>query len=97
MSEQKAIYTPNIKKLIIKRMSMLALPPGSKNPLLVGARVFLEPDYFLKLWQKAEQWVREAIERVKQTSDNPWGDDDEAIAKAILEEETTTPTPKACQ
>jgi hypothetical protein len=59
---------PNVRKLIVHKMSLLMIPPGSKEPA-----------------RDATAWVEQAIAVVKTAPDNPYGDDDEAIAGAILE------------
>ena len=79
------IYTPNVKKLIIRYMSVLAIPEGSGQQAIVhGARVFFDPGKLAQLWRESEQWVEKALAAVKAAPDNPYGDDDEAIATELF-------------
>lgn len=72
----------NVKKLIIRRMSVVAVPSSggladalkflsSKESITAGAR-------------EATEWVETAIRAVKEAPGNPYGDDEEAIAGEIL-------------
>ena len=73
---------PNVKKLIVRRMSSQMIPRG--GDVLDGFNALMSGD-LPALARKAATWVEEAIAVVKTAPDNPYGDDDEAIALAILE------------
>lgn len=63
-------------------MALDAVPPGGgvKNVL-----AFLtDKTAIIDGAKKATAWVEEAIAVVKTAKDNPWGNDDEAIAGEIL-------------
>ena len=77
---------PNVKKLIIHKMSLLMIPPGTKNGLVTGIEAIRKPGNLVSVAREATKWVEEALALVKAAPDNPWGEDDEAIAGVILEE-----------
>ena len=72
---------PCVKKLIARRMARQMIP-DSGGPL-DGFNALTSGNLggFAK---EATTWVEEAIAVVKTSHDNPYGDDDEAIAQAIL-------------
>jgi hypothetical protein len=77
---------PNVKRLIAHKMSLLLIPPGSgKNALGVGLAGLAKPGNLVAVAREATAWVEEALAVVKTAPDNPYGEDDEAIAGAILE------------
>lgn len=73
----------NVAKLMIKRLSVLAVPKG--GGIVDGVNFFLEEELRKKLLSETEAWTKEAIWIFKTAPDNPFGDDDEAIAGYILE------------
>lgn len=73
---------PNVKKLICRKLSLIAIPPG--GGLANGIQFLMSKDNILAGAKEATQWVEQAIAVVKMTPDNPYGNDDEAIAGAIL-------------
>lgn len=76
---------PNVRRLIARKMSLLAIPAGSdKDSLALGAEMFTNRDKFTRIATEANAFVQVAIAVMKAASDNPYGDDDEAIAGAIL-------------
>lgn len=75
---------PNVKSLIARKMSLLAIPVGSKNPLAAGLEALTRRGKFSSIAAEASAWVQQAIAVVKTAPDNPYGNDDEAIAGAIL-------------
>lgn len=75
---------PNAKKLFIRRLSIIAIPGGG-DPLQQGAEFLTNPGSFKTGAAEALAFVRSAIAQVKAAPDNPYGDDDEAIAAALLQ------------
>lgn len=74
---------PYVKKLIARRIATLVIPKGGS---ITDALDFLmDKDKILATTRKATQEIEASIKLVKQSSDNPYGDDDEAIAKALLD------------
>lgn len=73
---------PNVKKLIIWKMSRDAIPPG--GGFVDGIRFLSNPKEIVKIAKAAEEWVKTAILAVKQARDNSYGNDDEAIAGEII-------------
>ena len=77
---------PSYNQLILRKMAFDAVSPGGG----VGAamdhlqRMMTDENYRKSCWEKAANWVNEAIEVFKTAPDNPYGDDKEAIATAIL-------------
>lgn len=74
---------PNVKRLIAYKMSFDAIPPG--GGFAAGVDFLLSPGRLAQSGQAAVDWVKQSISLVKSAPDNPYGDDDEAIAGALLE------------
>lgn len=81
MGEKK--IGPKVKALIIHKFSRDAIPGGGGLASALG--VLTNPGALSDGMRQAQEWVLEAIQMVKVAPNNPYGDDDEAIAKAILE------------
>jgi len=73
---------PNVKKLITHKMSRDAIPDG--GGFADGLSFLSNPERMAKAARAATEWVEHAIAIVKTAPDNPYGDDDEAIAGEIL-------------
>lgn len=73
---------PNVRKLICHKFSIDAIP--SNGGVADGIRVLTSPGKLQAGIRAATEWVNTAIALVKQAPDNPFGDDDEAIAGEIL-------------
>ncbi len=73
---------PNVKRLIVRKMSTDAIPGG--GGLADGLRFLTDPARIRDSAREATAWVFAAIDAVKAAPDNPFGDDDEAIAGEIL-------------
>jgi hypothetical protein len=72
----------NTRKLIAARIAFVAIPPnGSFED---GMRFLQSPERIIRGAREAAVWAQVAIAAVKSAPDNPWGDDDEAIAGEIL-------------
>ena len=74
---------PNVKKLIARKMSKDMVPDG--GGLRDAVKALRTPGNLSKVAQEATKWVEAAIAVVKTAPDNPYGDDNEAIAGAVLE------------
>ena len=73
---------PNAKKLLAHFIALHAVPSGSG---IDAALAFLtNEERRLGAAQAAVEHTQAAIDVVKTAPDNPYGDDDEAIAGAIL-------------
>ena len=70
---------PNVRKLIVRKMTMLMVPDGSG----IGDVVQKFNDIG-RYAREATEWVEAAISAVKAAPGNRHGDDDEAIAGEIL-------------
>lgn len=73
---------PNVKRLIIHKMAMDAIPDGGG---FADGIDFLLSGKLGESAKSATAWVKEALRVFKTAPDNPFGDDDEAIAGAILQ------------
>lgn len=73
---------PSVRRLIAERMAqnitILGGLDGALKTLASRSRLAASA-------REAELWVDKAIRAVKSAPDNPYGDDDEAIASKILE------------
>jgi hypothetical protein len=77
---------PNVRRLFFEFMSVEMIPHGSDNPLATGlASIMKLAQPGNGIAKRAEEKTTAAISAVKLSKDNPYGDDDEAIAQAILE------------
>jgi hypothetical protein len=74
----------NVKKLIVHKMAVLMIPPGTANPLGVGVAALVRPGNLAAVAREATAWVEQILTAVKAAPDNPYGTDDEAIAGEIL-------------
>jgi hypothetical protein len=72
---------PNVKKLIAHKMALDAIPPGGG---VADGASFLLSGKLGESAKAAAEWVKQAIAVIKAAPDNPYGDDDEAIAAEIL-------------
>ena len=81
MTQQSKKLTPNIRELIAHKMSVDAFPAGGGFGSAVD--YLISPDLGKRAAAAAE-WVKQAIQAVKSAPDNPYGDDDDAIAGGIL-------------
>ncbi len=76
---------PNVKRLIVHKMSLLAIPVGSgKDSLPFGLQALTNRGKFASIAAEAGDWVRQAIAVMKTAPDNPY-ETDEEIAGAILQ------------
>lgn len=70
---------PNVKKLIVHKMTLDMVPTGA------GIGDVIEKFGDLAGYaRRATEWVEVALRAVKAAPDNPYGEDDEAIAAEIL-------------
>lgn len=77
---------PNVRKLIAHKMSLLMVPPGIGNKAFSHAMGELtKPGNLVEIAKEATRWVEAALAAVKAAPDCPFGNDDEAIAKEILD------------
>jgi hypothetical protein len=79
------LITPNVKKLIIHKMSVDAVPAGGG---IGDALKFLTtPGSIGKGWKEAAEWIESAIMVIRQAAEpNPWKDSsDEEIAGYLLQ------------
>jgi hypothetical protein len=73
---------PNVRRLVAHKMARDAVPPG--GGLADAMRFLTTPGAVVAGAHEATEWVRLAIQTVKDAPGNPYGDDDEAIAGEIL-------------
>lgn len=72
---------PNVRRLIAIKMAKDAITSG--GGFADGMKYLTSPGLGQRA-QEAAKWVEEAIRTVKSAPDNPWGDDDEAIAGELV-------------
>ena len=76
-------YGPNVTKLITRFIAREAIPPG--GGIASGIEFFKNPERRKQVIAKAVINAMASIELVKIAPDNPYGNDDEKIAEALLE------------
>ena len=72
----------NVKRLLAYKVSRDAIPNG--GGLGAGIDFLLNPERMKQVSREALGWIEQALFAVKSAPDNPYGDDDEVIAGAIL-------------
>lgn len=77
--------TPNVRKLIIQRMSLNAVPAG--GGIGDAIKFLTTPGALGAGWKEAAAWVKSAIIAIRQAAEpNPWKDSsDEEIAGYLLQ------------
>ena len=75
---------PNMKHFLAYKVSRLAIPPG--GGFAAGIDALTTPGRLAQLSRDALAWCDTAIQAMRATPDNPYGDDEEVIAAAILKE-----------
>jgi hypothetical protein len=77
---------PNVRRLIARRMSIDAIPPG--RGFVAGLEFLSSKQNITDAATRAKNWVRTAIRAVREARDpNPWRlSDDETIAGFLLQE-----------
>ena len=81
MSNER-IFGPNMKKLLARVVARAAIPPG--GGFADGVRLITTPGALVKLTNTSIDWIDDAILAIRSAPDNPYGDDEEIIAAAIL-------------
>ena len=76
------VIGPNIRKLICHRMSSIIVPPNGGFKDVFSA--IKTPGRLTQVARESTEWVESAVACVKSAPNNPFGDDDEAIAGEIL-------------
>lgn len=86
------VLTPNVKTLIIQKMSLDAVPLG--GGIEDAVKFLTTPGAIGDGWRKAGEWVKKAIQTVRSVPGyNVWKDsDDESIATEIVRREKTRPS-----
>lgn len=73
---------PNLKRLLAIVTAKIAIPPG--GGLADGMRVLTTPGAMVNAARQGLVQVDQMIAAVRSAPDNPYGDDEEIIAGAIL-------------
>jgi len=73
----------NMKRLLAIKVSRDAIPNG--GGFASGLEFLMNPERIKEVSLKSLEWCDQAIAAVKSAPDNPYGDDEEVIAGAILE------------
>lgn len=76
---------PNMKRFICHRMAVEIVPPGSGVESVQNVvSTLTNKKGLVDVCRSATKWCEEAIAAVKSSPDNPYGDDDEAIAAELV-------------
>ena len=75
---------PHMRSLIAQFMANLAIPPG--GGLWDGVQAIMTPGKLGEHFKIAMRHAFLAVDSVKATHDNPYGNDDEVIAEAIVKQ-----------
>lgn len=76
------VIGPNVRKLICHRMSSIIVPPNGGPKDVFEA--ITTPNRLTQVARESTEWVEQAFAAVKSAPNNPFGNDDEAIAGEIL-------------
>lgn len=82
MSDER-VLGPNMKRLLAFCLAKEAIPAGGGIGNVL--EFFADAEHRRAVIKKSMQTCDACINAVKQTHDNPYGDDEESIAAAILE------------
>jgi hypothetical protein len=88
-------HGPNVTKLITKFITREAIPPG--GGLADGIEFFTNPEHRKQILVRAELSAMAAIQAIRLAPDNPYGDNDEVIAKVILDKIALRESETKCQ
>lgn len=79
---------PNVRRLLFTFIARYAVPPESSNGLASAVNFFkgaaTRSPAYVEVMRKARAGCEMALEAVKRAKGNPHGNDEEAIAGAIL-------------
>lgn len=82
MADRKRRIGPNLKKLMAHKMAIDAVPPG--GDFLDAIRVLSSPELLREQANQALEFALAAIDAVRQSPDNPYGQDEETIAGEVV-------------
>jgi hypothetical protein len=82
--EERGVIGPNQKKLIMKRIAAVMIPEG--GGVMDGILALTNPDKLSRITKESTEWISQMLEAVKAAPDNPYGNDNEVIAAAILKQ-----------
>jgi len=74
---------PNMKKLIIRFLSLEAVPQGGN--FADGMNFLSNPAGVRQAWNRSVEKAKLAVDAIRAAPDNPYGDDEEVIAGVILD------------
>lgn len=75
---------PNFKRLMAYKVAREAVPPG--GGMASAIQSIVTPGRLSELSRDALVWCDAAIDAIRSAPDNPYGNDEETIAGAILNE-----------
>lgn len=87
MTERK--LGPNMKRLLAMRVAREAIPAG--GGIADGMNFLLDRQRMIETSRKALEWCDLAVTAIRSAPDNPYGNDEEAIAGAILANAENSP------
>lgn len=76
-------HGPYVTRLIMRCIAREAVPPG--GGMQDAVQFFTDEKHRKEVMQRAETAALNMLVAVKQARDNPYGEDNEVIAKAILD------------
>lgn len=80
--DEKRKLGPNMRSLVIRKVARDAIPSG--GGFADGVEFLMNPEKVAATHREALAWADQAIAVMKTAPDNPYGDDEEVIAGAIL-------------
>lgn len=75
---------PNMQSLLCRKAALDAIPSG--GGIAAGMETITASGKLAQLYRDALEWCDQAVAVMKSAPDNPYGDDEEVIAGAILAE-----------
>ena len=84
MATNASLGGKNKRRLIALFSSRIAIPPGGS--VADGMEVLIDPERLKRITLQAIQMADTAIAAIRLAPDNPYGDDEETIAGAIVAE-----------
>lgn len=83
MIDKKKKHGPNFMELVFRLMAKMAIPDG--GGLAAGIAFLMDKERQIKIMEKAFEQAEAIIQVIREAPDNTYGDDEEVIAKAILD------------
>lgn len=78
------VLGPNMSRLVVARMAIIAIPAGSGNRSFdLGLDALVTPGKTAAIYRQAVDWARTTIKTMREMPDCPWSTDEEVAADLL--------------